>query len=275
LHALPCARRTFGAYRARGDLHDRDAAEAVVRLPDHDDLRRRPPPARPARSWPRCGAARDRKSPYDPARSPRPRRLGDAGCDDREAGGSDVRANHHLRRPLNGGGAGGIPAHRAQVVLLGAMSDIFSCSPRPSRPTLCRGLSCFLMPRILPDGRATRCISSASRTSSATARTPPRRSAAGRLEPDGRRARPRRADDHRDGRPHAPGLRDRRRCRMRRRGCAGHAPRRTPQRVRQDTDRPAFDGNVLATLPESEAATALAMRLARAYDEAGNDARRH
>ena len=56
------------------------------------------------------------------------------------------------------------------------------------------------------------------------------------------RAGPRRADDHRDGRPHAAGLRDRRG------GGDAHgasstrpAPRRPPQRLRQDADRPAAD----------------------------------
>ena len=44
--------------------------------------------------------------------------------------------------------------------------------------------------------------------------------------------------------------------------------RRPPRGLRQAAGRPAADANVLADLAiESEAATALAMRLARAYDE--------
>jgi putative acyl-CoA dehydrogenase len=69
-------------------------------------------------------------------------------------GGSDVRANTTVARPLNGGGAG------AEYELVGhkwfcsaPMSDIFlvlaqAKSPRGDD----EGLSCFLLPRILPDG---------------------------------------------------------------------------------------------------------------------------
>ncbi len=67
-------------------------------------------------------------------------------------GGSDVRANTTVAHPLNGGGAG------AEYELVGhkwfcsaPMSDIFlvlAQTPDADRP----GLSCFLLPRILPDG---------------------------------------------------------------------------------------------------------------------------
>ena len=63
-------------------------------------------------------------------------------------GGSDVRANTTLARPLNGGGAG------AEYELTGhkwfcsaPMSDIFLVLAQTDE-----GLSCFLLPRILPDG---------------------------------------------------------------------------------------------------------------------------
>src|SRR5271166_3116144 len=106
-------------------------------------------------------------------------------------GGSDVRANTTFATPLNGGGAGG------EYELIGhkwfcsaPMSDFFLVLAQTDD-----GLSCFLLPRILPDG--------------------------------GRNA--------------------------------FHIQR--------------LKGNVLADLcVESEAATALAMRLARAYDEAHADA---
>jgi putative acyl-CoA dehydrogenase len=64
-------------------------------------------------------------------------------------GGSDVRANTTVARALNGGGAG------AEYELTGhkwfcsaPMSDIFLVLAQTEE-----GLSCFLLPRILPDGR--------------------------------------------------------------------------------------------------------------------------
>jgi putative acyl-CoA dehydrogenase len=63
-------------------------------------------------------------------------------------GGSDVRANTTLARPLNGGGPG------AEYELVGhkwfcsaPMSDLFLVLAQTDD-----GLSCFLLPRILPDG---------------------------------------------------------------------------------------------------------------------------
>jgi putative acyl-CoA dehydrogenase len=63
-------------------------------------------------------------------------------------GGSDVRANTTFARPLNGGGAG------AEYELVGhkwfcsaPMSDIFLVLAQTDE-----GLSCFLLPRVLPDG---------------------------------------------------------------------------------------------------------------------------
>jgi putative acyl-CoA dehydrogenase len=63
-------------------------------------------------------------------------------------GGSDVRANTTTARPLNGGGAG------AEYELSGhkwfcsaPMSDVFLVLAQTEE-----GLSCFLLPRILPDG---------------------------------------------------------------------------------------------------------------------------
>jgi putative acyl-CoA dehydrogenase len=63
-------------------------------------------------------------------------------------GGSDVRANTTVARPLNGGGAG------AEYELIGhkwfcsaPMSDFFLVLAQTED-----GLSCFLLPRILPDG---------------------------------------------------------------------------------------------------------------------------
>jgi putative acyl-CoA dehydrogenase len=63
-------------------------------------------------------------------------------------GGSDVRANTTVAHPLNGGGAGGeyeIVGHK--WFCSAPMSDIFLVLAQTDE-----GLSCFLMPRILPDG---------------------------------------------------------------------------------------------------------------------------
>ncbi|HEV3319453.1 MAG TPA: acyl-CoA dehydrogenase family protein [Solirubrobacteraceae bacterium] len=69
-------------------------------------------------------------------------------------GGSDVRANTTLARPLNGGGGG------AEYELTGhkwfcsaPMSDLFLVLAQAHSPNgEDEGLSCFLMPRVLPDG---------------------------------------------------------------------------------------------------------------------------
>src|ERR1700722_13825556 len=63
-------------------------------------------------------------------------------------GGSDVRANTTVATPLNGGGAGGedeITGHK--WFCSAPMSDIFLVLAQTPD-----GLSCFLLPRILPDG---------------------------------------------------------------------------------------------------------------------------
>jgi putative acyl-CoA dehydrogenase len=63
-------------------------------------------------------------------------------------GGSDVRANTTVAHPLNGGGAGGeyeLVGHK--WFCSAPMSDIFLVLAQTDE-----GLSCFLLPRILPDG---------------------------------------------------------------------------------------------------------------------------
>jgi putative acyl-CoA dehydrogenase len=63
-------------------------------------------------------------------------------------GGSDVRANTTVARPVNGGGGGGeytIVGHK--WFCSAPMSDFFLVLAQTDD-----GLSCFLMPRILPDG---------------------------------------------------------------------------------------------------------------------------
>jgi putative acyl-CoA dehydrogenase len=63
-------------------------------------------------------------------------------------GGSDVRANTTVAHPLNGGGAGGeyeLVGHK--WFCSAPMSDLFLVLAQTDD-----GLSCFLMPRVLPDG---------------------------------------------------------------------------------------------------------------------------
>jgi len=63
-------------------------------------------------------------------------------------GGSDVRANTTVAHPLNGGGAGGeyeLVGHK--WFCSAPMSDVFLVLAQTDD-----GLSCFLLPRILPDG---------------------------------------------------------------------------------------------------------------------------
>jgi putative acyl-CoA dehydrogenase len=63
-------------------------------------------------------------------------------------GGSDVRANTTFAKPLNGGGAGGeyeLVGHK--WFCSAPMSDLFLVLAQTDD-----GLSCFLLPRILPDG---------------------------------------------------------------------------------------------------------------------------
>jgi putative acyl-CoA dehydrogenase len=63
-------------------------------------------------------------------------------------GGSDVRANTTVARPLNGGGAGAEYELQGHKWFCSApMSDVFLVLAQTDE-----GLSCFLLPRILPDG---------------------------------------------------------------------------------------------------------------------------
>ena len=154
-------------------------------------------------------------------------------------GGSDVRANTTAPSRSTAAGRRRVRAHRPQVVLLARRCA--TCSSCWRRPT--RALSCFALPRILPDGTRNafhlqRLKDKLGNRSNASSEV----EFARRLGAAGRRARPRRADDHRDGRPHAAGLR----ASAPRPGCAAgvanatwHAAHRS--RVRQAARRPAAD----------------------------------
>ena len=119
-------------------------------------------------------------------------------------GGSDVRANTTSARAAGRGGR--VPAHRTQVVLLGA--DVATGSWCWRRPP--GGLTCFLVPRVLPDG--TRNVF-AHPAAQGQAGQPLQRLERGRVRRDlgapGRRGGPRGAHHHRDGRGDPAGLRAR------------------------------------------------------------------
>ena len=188
-------------------------------------------------------------------------------------GGSDVKANTTLARPLNGGGAG------AEYELVGhkwfcsaPMSDLFlvlaqaeSSSGEPE------GISCFLLPRILPDGTRNafhlqRLKDKLGNHSNASSEVEFQGAIARMVGEPGR------------GVPTIIEMVGHTRLDCVIGGAAGmragvvqatwHAAHRSAF-GKLLIDQPLMR-NVLADLCiESEAATALAMRLARAYDEAG------
>jgi putative acyl-CoA dehydrogenase len=182
-------------------------------------------------------------------------------------GGSDVRANTTVARPLNGGGAG------AEYELVGhkwfcsaPMSDIFLVLAQTDE-----GLSCFLMPRVLPDGSRNafhiqRLKDKLGNHSNASSEVEFHNAWARMLGEPGR------------GVPTIIEMVGHTRldCVL---GSAAGMRAGVVQATHHAADRAAFGKrlidqplmrNVLADLClESEAATMLAMRLARAYDEAG------
>jgi putative acyl-CoA dehydrogenase len=190
-------------------------------------------------------------------------------------GGSDVRANTTYARPLDGGGAG------AEYQLTGhkwfcsaPMSDIFLVlAQAESADGSAEGLSCFLMPRILPDG--TRNAMHIQRLKDKLGN---RSNASSEIELLGAWAQM--VGEPGRGVPTIIEMVGHTRldCVI---GAAAGMRAAVVQATHHAAHRAAFGrtlidqplmGNVLADLClESEAATALAMRLARAYDEAGQD----
>jgi putative acyl-CoA dehydrogenase len=193
-------------------------------------------------------------------------------------GGSDVRANTTIARPLNGGGAG------AEYELVGhkwfcsaPMSDIFLVLAQAQSPGDDEeGLSCFLLPRILPDGTRNafhiqRLKDKLGNHSNASSEIELHGAWAQMVGEPGR------------GVPTIIEMVGHTRldCVI---GAAAGMRSGVVQATHHAAHRSAFGKtlidqplmeNVLADLClESEAATALAMRLARAYDEASNDARK-
>jgi putative acyl-CoA dehydrogenase len=186
-------------------------------------------------------------------------------------GGSDVRANTTFARPLNGGGAG------AEYELTGhkwfcsaPMSDIFLVLAQTDD-----GLSCFLMPRVLPDGTRNamhiqRLKDKLGNRSNASSEIELHNAWAQMVGEPGR------------GVPTIIEMVGHTRldCVI---GAAAGMRAAVVNATHHAAHRAAFGKtlidqplmrNVLADLClESEASTALAMRLARAYDEASSDAR--
>ena len=105
------------------------------------------------------------------------------------------------------------------------------------------GLTCYLLPRVLPDGERNafhidRLKDKLGNRSNASAEITSRR----RVGAARRRGGPRRRDDHRDGRAHAARLCARIRRPDAARGRGGDAPRRAPRGVRPPARRAAADG---------------------------------
>ncbi|HYM46521.1 MAG TPA: acyl-CoA dehydrogenase family protein [Solirubrobacteraceae bacterium] len=196
-------------------------------------------------------------------------------------GGSDVRTNTTVARPVNGGGPGAeyeITGHK--WFCSAPMSDFFLVLARADRSKIGRpggdaeGLSCFLLPRVLPDGTRNafhieRLKDKLGNHSNASSEVELRGAWARMVGEPGR------------GVPTIIEMVGHTRLDCVIGGAAGmragvvsathHAAHRAAfgkPLIEQPLMR-----NVLADLClEAEAATALAMRLARAYDEAGADA---
>ena len=239
LHSLPwTSTEPLRPRRAHRAVPHGRAGRGRLRLPDDDDVRRGARAARAARAGGAVGAAADGDDATTPSCA-RPSQKASALCGmamTEKQGGSDVRANTTVARPLGAGGPG------AEYELTGhkwfcsaPMCDLFLVLAQARRgPVVLRAAA---------DPARRHAQRDAPAAPEGQARQPLQRverdRAARRLGAARRRARPRRADDHRDGRPHAPGLRHR----QRRRDALGRRQRdlarRAPQRVRQAPRRPA------------------------------------
>ena len=185
-------------------------------------------------------------------------------------GGSDVRANTTFARPLGGGGNGAeyeITGHK--WFCSAPMSDMFMVLAQTDD-----GLSCFLLPRVLADG--TRNAMHLQRLKDKLGN---HSNASSEVEFHGAWARMVGSPGAACGRSSrwsgTPGWTARSAPRA---GCAGPQPRRSTSASHRRafgrllSEQPLMR-NVLADLSlEAEAATALALRLARAYDDAHADA---
>jgi putative acyl-CoA dehydrogenase len=192
-------------------------------------------------------------------------------------GGSDVKANTTLARPCSGGGAGEeyeLTGHK--WFCSAPMSDLFLVLAQAQSPNgEPEGLSCFLLPRILPDGAR-----NAFHIQRLKDKLGNHSNASSEVEFHGAWARM--VGEPGRGVPTIIEMVGHTRldCAI---GAAAGMRTGVVQATHHAAHRSAFGKrlidqplmrNVLADLClESEAATALAMRLARAYDEADADAR--
>ena len=161
--------------------------------------------------------------------------------DDREAGRLRRAREHDARRRRSTAAAPG-----AEYELTGhkwfcarrcaTCSSSWPRPPRACRASRCR--ACCPTARATPASSIQRLKDKLGNRSNASSEI----EFARRLGAHGRRAGSRRADDHRDGQPHPPGLRDRRRGRDARGRRPGDVARRAPRRVRRAARRPARDG---------------------------------
>ena len=251
-----------GAQRARGALHNCEPGRAGTGCPitmTYAPCRR----SRAARAGRPVAAAAHRR-PTTRARCPGARRAARSGMAMTEKqGGSDVRANTTARVRERGGAGASTARPATSGSARRRCRDVFLVLAQP--PGACRASSCRAScltaaqrhPHPAPEGQARQPVQRRRRSSSTAPGA------------DDRRGGPRRADDHRDGRH------TRLDCvvgsaGMMRAGVAQrHPPRRAPQRLREAARRPAADAQrARRSALESEAATALAFRLARAFDEA-------
>ena len=243
LHSLPWTSTEPTAHTARAALYmTAMQAEAGFCCPITMTFAVVPALRAQPRAGRRVGAAGNRHALRPAPDSRRREGRGDRGHgDDREAGrlrrarqhdtGAAAERRRRWRR---------VRAHGPQVVL--QRTDV-GCLPRARPDGREPGLAVLLLASADPPGRKPQRVPHPA--AEGQARQPLERllgdRAARRLGADGRRARPWRADDHRDGRAHAPGLRDRLGggdAHGRRQRASPHCP---PQRVRQDADRPAAD----------------------------------
>ena len=150
LHSLPWREPGSGAHVARGAAFlCMTEAEAGIGCPLSATYSVVPA----LRNQPEIAAEwepRILSSEYDPRDVPateKPGALAGMGMTEKQ-GGSDVRANTTVARPLNGGGPGGeyvITGHKWFFSI--PMCDVFLILAQADR-----GLSCFLFPRWTPDG---------------------------------------------------------------------------------------------------------------------------
>ena len=156
LHGAPWADARPGAHAARAaKVHRVGRRRRRPPVPDLDDLRRRAGAAHDARRSPRPTSRCSPSAVYDSGlRAPlgKPGLIAGMSMTEKQ-GGSDVRANTTRAVPV-GDGAYELTGHK--WFTSAPMSDLFlTLAQAPG------GLSCFLVPRVLPDGTPQRVLPAA------------------------------------------------------------------------------------------------------------------